>query len=89
MEPRSINQFAQIVHHQMRTMVLKLFGIPLARDADHKPEVPARPGLTPDMASSMTTARVGVNPSSFAAIKNVSGAGFPASCCASIVLPST
>ena len=37
----------------------------------------------------MTTAREGSTPSSFAAIKNVSGAGFPARCSASIVLPST
>src|SRR6516225_10011140 len=29
----------------MRAMVLKLRGIPLAGDADHKPEVPAAPGL--------------------------------------------
>ena len=37
----------------------------------------------------MTTARDGSTPSSFAAVKNVSGAGFPAKCCAWIVLPST
>ena len=29
----------------MRPMVSKLNGIPLARDADHKSEVPVRPGL--------------------------------------------
>jgi hypothetical protein len=33
-----INQFAEIVDHQMRAMVPKLCGIPLARNADHKPE---------------------------------------------------
>ena len=37
----------------------------------------------------MTTARVGSTPSSFAAIKNVSGAGFPRNCRAWITLPST
>ena len=37
----------------------------------------------------MTTVRIGSTPSSFAAIKNVSGAGFPARRCAWIVLPST
>jgi len=26
-------------------MAPKLIGIPLARDADHKPEIPVRPGL--------------------------------------------
>ena len=41
----SVNQFAQIVHHQMCAMVPKLLGIALARDADHKPEVPGTPGL--------------------------------------------
>ena len=77
----SVNQFAQIVHHQMRAMVPKLLGIPLACDADHKAEVPvADPASTPERASSMTTARAGSTPSSFAAIKNVSGAGFPAKC---------
>ena len=40
-----MNQFAQIVHHQMRAMAPKLIGIPLARDADHKPEIPVRPSL--------------------------------------------
>ena len=29
----------------MRAMVLKLIGIPFARDADHKAEVPVSPGL--------------------------------------------
>ena len=29
----------------MRAMVPKLFGVPLARDTDHQPEVPATPGL--------------------------------------------
>ena len=29
----------------MCTMASKLIGIPLARDADHKPEVPVAPGL--------------------------------------------
>ena len=41
----SVDQFAQIAHHHMRAMVLKLRGIPLTGDADHKPEVPAAPGL--------------------------------------------
>ena len=86
----SVNQFAQIVHHQMRAMVPKLLGVPLARDADHQAEVPVqtRPRL-PEMASSTTTARVGSTPSSRAAVKNVSGAGLPAKCCAWIMLPST
>jgi hypothetical protein len=44
---------------------------------------------TPERASSMTTARDGSTPSSLAAIKSVSGAGFPAKCSARIVLLST
>src|SRR5262249_35093554 len=39
----SVNQLAQIIHNQMRTMVLKLLGIPLARNANHKSEVPVKP----------------------------------------------
>ena len=31
----------------MRAMVLKLLGIPLARDTDHQSEVPATTGLDP------------------------------------------
>ncbi len=42
---RSANQFAQIVYHQMRAMVLKLLGVPFARHADHKAKVPGAPGL--------------------------------------------
>src|SRR5262249_3617001 len=41
----SVNQLTQIVYHQMRAVVLQLLSIPLARDADHKPEIPVRPGL--------------------------------------------
>ena len=40
-----VNQFAQIVHHQMRAMAPKRLSVPLARDADHEPEVPLAPGL--------------------------------------------
>ena len=54
----------------MRAMVLKLLGIPLARDADHQPEIPVKPGL--DSGDAMTTARAGSTPSRVAAIKNVS-----------------
>jgi hypothetical protein len=39
----SVNQFAQIVHHQMRAMVPKLLGVPLARDADHESEIRVQP----------------------------------------------
>ena len=39
------NQFGKIVHHQMCAIVLKFIGIALARDADHKSEVTASPGL--------------------------------------------
>jgi|SRR6516162_6121042 hypothetical protein len=41
----SVHQFAQIVHHQMRTMMPRLLGVPLARDADDKPKPPGRAGL--------------------------------------------
>ena len=41
----SVNQFAQIVHYEMRAMVPKLLGVPLARDPDHQPEVAVTPGL--------------------------------------------
>jgi hypothetical protein len=50
----SVDQFAQIVYHQMRAMMLKLLGIPFTRDADHKPNFPAEPASTPEIASSMT-----------------------------------
>ena len=73
----------------MSAIMQQFFRIPLARDTDHKPEPPIAPALTPEMASSTTTARVGSTPNSFAAIKYVSGAGLPARCWAWIVLPST
>jgi hypothetical protein len=41
----SVDQFAQIVHHQMRAMMPELVGISLACDADHKAKAPGRPGL--------------------------------------------
>src|SRR5215472_11371016 len=41
----SAEQFAQIIHYGMRAMQPKLIGIPLARAADHKPEVPVYLGL--------------------------------------------
>src|SRR5262252_331067 len=41
----SVDQFAQIVHHQMRAVTLELIGIPLARDTNHKSELPFEPGL--------------------------------------------
>jgi hypothetical protein len=42
---RSVHQFAQIIHDQMRTVGPKLVGISLTRDANDKPKVPveARP----------------------------------------------
>ena len=43
----SIDQLAQIIYHQMRTMLPKLFGVTLARDADHKPKFPRSPCLDP------------------------------------------
>jgi hypothetical protein len=42
---RSVSQFAEIVHHHIRTMVPKLLRIPLPGDADHKSKVAAMPGL--------------------------------------------
>ena len=44
---RSVKQFVEIVHNQIRSMLPKLLGIPLARDADHKPEMPVGPRLDP------------------------------------------
>src|SRR4029077_4625328 len=41
----SLDQFAQVVDHQMRAMTLQLLRIPLACDADHKPELPIGTGL--------------------------------------------
>src|SRR6516162_9109412 len=88
-EAWSVNQFPQIAYHQMRAMLLQLLGIPFARDADHKSEVPSRAGLNSGDGILDDNRSCGSTPSSFAAIKNVSGAGFPASCCAWIMLPST
>jgi hypothetical protein len=44
---RSSNQFAQIVHHQVRSMVPKFLSVALTRNTDHKTEVPVRPSLDP------------------------------------------
>src|SRR4029450_308499 len=41
----SLDQFAEIVHHDIRTMLLELRGIALARDADHKSKTTAGAGL--------------------------------------------
>jgi hypothetical protein len=68
----------------MRAMVPQPLAVALARHTDHEPEIPLAPGLIPAMASSTTTARGGSTPSRFAAIRNVSGAGFPARCYARI-----
>src|SRR5215472_7512336 len=62
---------------------------PLRATPITSPKFPAAPASTPEMASSMTTVRAGSTPSSLAPIKNVSGEGFPARCCARIMLPST
>jgi hypothetical protein len=40
-----VSQFAEIVHHQMRSMAPKLLGISLACDTDHETKAPSRPGL--------------------------------------------
>jgi len=45
MEHLSVNQFAKIVYHQLRAMLPKLLSVPLARDTDHKPKMPVKPGL--------------------------------------------
>jgi hypothetical protein len=63
------NQFAQIVHRQMCTMAPKLIAIPLRATPITRPKFPLDPTSTPESASSMTTARAGSTPSSFAAIK--------------------
>jgi hypothetical protein len=85
----SVKQLAQIVHHLMRAMLPKLLGVAFARDAAHKPEVPLAPGLDPSDSILDDDRSCGSTPSRFAAIRNVSGAGFPARCCARMVLPST
>src|SRR5215212_6424916 len=54
-----------------------------------RPKPPARPALTPEMASSTTTARSGGTPSILAASSKVSGAGLPASFFSAATLPST
>ena len=54
---RSVNQIAQVVHHQLRSIIPKFFGVVLARDADHQTEVAVRSGLDPREASSITIAR--------------------------------
>ena len=41
----SVGQFAQIVYHQMRAMTPKLFGVPLACDADNEAKATGRPCL--------------------------------------------
>ena len=43
----SANQFAQIIHHQIRAMAPKLIGVSLASDANHKPELPIAASLYP------------------------------------------
>ena len=68
---RNVNELAQIAHHQRRTIVSELLIISFARDPITRPKFPLDPAWTPEMASSMTTARAGSTPSSFAAIKKV------------------
>ncbi len=58
----SAEQFAQIIHYEMRAMQPKLIGSPVAGAADHKPKVPVYLACTPERASSTTTARAGLNP---------------------------
>ena len=70
-------------------MAPKLLGIAFARNPDHQAEVTTAPACTPAMASSITTARAGATCSIDAAVRNVSGAGFPARCRVWITLPST
>src|SRR5262249_15757896 len=41
----SVNQFAQIVHHEMCAMMFQLLSVSLARDSDHESEVAVKPGL--------------------------------------------
>ena len=41
----SVSQLAEIVDHEMRAMVPKLIGIPLACDADHETKASGRTGL--------------------------------------------
>ena len=41
----SVQQFGQIVDYQMSAMMFQFLRIPLARDTDHKPEVPINAGL--------------------------------------------
>src|SRR5215831_12728744 len=62
---------------------------PLRATPITSPKLPLRPAWTPEMASSKMTARVVSTPGRGAAVRNVSGAGFPARCCARMTLPST
>jgi hypothetical protein len=66
-----VDQSAQIAHHHMRAMVLKLLRIPLRAMPITSPKFPLDRAWTPERA--MTTDCAGSTPSSFAAIKNVSG----------------
>src|SRR5262245_42697706 len=42
---RSVDQFAEIVHHHIRAMLLELLGVALARDTDHKYKLAAAASL--------------------------------------------
>ena len=47
MEHWSVNQIAEIVNNELRAMLPQLPGVSLARDTDHKAEMPVGPGLDP------------------------------------------
>ena len=42
---RSVDQFAEIVHHEIRPVAPELLGIALARDANDEAEISVRSGL--------------------------------------------
>jgi hypothetical protein len=65
-------------------------GLPLsgAVDSDDEAEVPRAPGLDSRQCVLETAASAGSTPSSLAAVRNVSGAGFPRKCFCSTTIPS-
>jgi len=70
-------------------MLLQLNGVALARNTDHKSKISIRAGLYPGNGILDDNRPPRLGSENLAAIKNESGAGFPASPSDSIVFPST
>ena len=73
----SVNQFAQIVHYEMRAMAPKLFGIALARDPDYEAKSPCRPGLHSRKRVLYDNRPPGLNPEQLCSRQKCIRSGFP------------